>query len=61
MVSNSHVENSRRETRVCVCVCVCVCGGGGTWGMGGGLTSYIWHSTDVRGEWSPFQGCQVYD
>ena len=24
---------------------VCVCGGGG-----GGVTSYIWHSTDVRAE-----------
>ena len=21
---------------------------------GGGVTSYIWHSTDVRGEWPPF-------
>ena len=25
-------------------VCVCVCGGGG------GVTSYIWHNTDVRAE-----------
>ena len=24
-------------------MCVCVCGGG--------VTSYIWHSTDVRAEW----------
>ena len=40
-----------------LCVCVCV-GGGGGWGgrgEGGGLvTSYIWHSTDVRAEWPPF-------
>ena len=21
---------------------------------GGGVTSYIWHSTDVRAEWPPF-------
>ena len=29
----------------------------GTRGMGGGgegVTSYIWHSTDVRAEWPPF-------
>ena len=24
------------------------------WGAGGGVTSYIWHSTDVRAEWPPF-------
>ena len=42
--------------RVCVCVCVCVCvwrggGGGEVEGMGWeGVTSYIWHSTDVRAE-----------
>ena len=29
-------------------------GGGGCGGVGGGVTSYIWHSTDVRAEWSPF-------
>ena len=29
-------------------VCVCV------WGGGGGVTSSIWHSTDVRAEWPPF-------
>ena len=23
-------------------------------GGGGGVTSYIWHSTDVRAEWPPF-------
>ena len=22
--------------------------------MGGGVTSYIWHSTDVHAEWPPF-------
>ena len=27
-------------------VCVCVWGGGG----GGRVTSYVWHSTDVRAE-----------
>ena len=25
-------------------------GGGGDGGWGGGVTSYIWHSTDVRAE-----------
>ena len=39
-------------------VCVCVCGGGGGGGRGeaewGEVTSYIWHSTDVRVEWLPF-------
>ena len=29
-----------------VCMCVCV--------RGGGVTFYIWHSTDVRPEWPPF-------
>ena len=29
---------------------MCVCGEGG----GGVVTSYIWHSTDVRAEWPPF-------
>ena len=29
--------------------CVCVCGGGGGGGGGGPVTSYIWHSMDVRG------------
>ena len=28
---------------------------------GGRVTSYIWHSTDVRAEWPLFQRCQVYD
>ena len=23
-------------------------------GGGGGVTSYIWHSTDVQAEWPPF-------
>ena len=23
-------------------------------GGGGGVASYIWHSTDVRAEWPPF-------
>ena len=27
-------------------------GSGG--GVGGGVTSYIWHSMDVRAEWPPF-------
>ena len=27
--------------------------GGGGWVGGGEVTSYIWHSTDVRAEWSP--------
>ena len=27
-------------------------GGGGGWG--GGVTSYIWHSTVVHAEWPPF-------
>ena len=42
----------------------CVCGGGGGGGGGGAgrrVTSYIWHSTDMRAEWPPFQRCQVYD
>ena len=36
-------------------------GGGGGGGAGGGglvevrVTSYIWHSTDVRTEWPPLQ------
>ena len=30
-------------------------------GRGAGVTSYIWHSTDVRAEWPLFQRCQVYD
>ena len=38
--------------------CVCVGGGGGGEGE---VTSYIWHSADVRAEWPPFQRCQVYD
>ena len=29
-------------------------GGGGGGGGGGVVTSNIWHSTDVRAEWSPF-------
>ena len=34
-------------------------GGGGAGevargGGGGAITSYIWHSTDVRAEWHPF-------
>ena len=37
---------------------MCVGGGGGVGGM---VTSYIWHSTDVRAEWPPFQRCQVHD
>ena len=44
MVSNSHVDNSRRKLGG---------GGGGVGGGGGGGgrgTSYIWHSTDVRAE-----------
>ena len=28
--------------------------GGGGGGGGGGVTSYIWHSMDVRAEWPPF-------
>ena len=29
-------------------------GGGGGGGRGGGrVTSYMWHSTDVRAEWPP--------
>ena len=28
----------------------CVCVGGGGVAGGGGLTSYIWHSTDVRAQ-----------
>ena len=28
---------------------------------GRGVTSYIWHSTDVRAEYPLFQCCQVYD
>ena len=32
-------------------------GGGG----GGGVTSYTWHSTDVRAEWLPFSALPVYD
>ena len=34
--------------------------GGGWWRRD---TSYtcIWHSTDVRAEWPPFQHCQIYD
>ena len=31
---------------------MCVWGGGG--GLGAGVISYIWHSTDVRVEWPPF-------
>ena len=31
-------------------------GGGG----GGGVTSYIWHSTDVRAEWPPFFSAARY-
>ena len=34
-----------------------MCGGGGGGGNGAGgprVTSYIWHSTDVRAEWPPF-------
>ena len=31
-------------------------------GVGGRcVTYYIWHTTDVRAEWPPFQRCQVYD
>ena len=32
--------------------------GGGGWG---GVTSYLWHSTDVRAEYPLSQRCQVYD
>ena len=35
-------------------------GGVGGWGGGGWVTSYIWHSTDVRAENPLFQRCQVY-
>ena len=31
--------------------------GGGGWG-GGGVTSHIWHSTDVRAEWPPFSAAK---
>ena len=30
-------------------------------GWVGVVTSCIWHSTDKRAEWPPFQRCQVYD
>ena len=33
---------------------VCVCVGGG-----GGVTSYIWQSTDVHAEWPPFSALPV--
>ena len=38
--------------------CVCVGAGGG--GGRGGVTSYIWHSTDVRTEWPPFFSAARY-
>ena len=40
------------------------CGGAGAGGGGvgwGSVTTYIWHSMDVRAEWPLFQRCQVYD
>ena len=34
---------------------MCVCVGAGVGGAGRvNVTSYIWHSTDVRAEWPPF-------
>ena len=35
-------------------MCVCVWDGGGGGAGAGGVTSYIWHSTDVCAEWPPF-------
>ena len=34
--------------------------GGGGGGGGGGVTSYIWHSADVRAEWPPFFSAARY-
>ena len=36
------------------------CGGRGE-GGGEGLTFYIWHSMNVRAEWTLFQRCRIYD
>ena len=35
-------------------------GGGGGGGGGAGVTSYIWHSTDVRAEGPPFFSAARY-
>ena len=33
--------------------------GGGGGSEGGGVTSYIWHSMDVRAGWRPFSALPV--